>query len=160
MLSGEFERKLQKLNKNLRVCCGDNPNRPAGLYYIQCGEYIQVCGVDKNWVGENIEYDYKGHIIKSGWKRVLKILASRKLIDKQYANRVFNTDLSVKIMSNTEIICDPILNMIQQAKIRGYHVEDGEVKPVYGQDDMADIGKEIRKSRPDGIPIPEGIKVR
>ncbi len=93
MLSGEFERKLRKLNNKLRIFCGDDDRRPAGLFTVVRGEYEQICSVDKNWVGEHTQFDAVGHILRAGWRRVLKTLIRQGYVDRFYAERVFNTHL-------------------------------------------------------------------
>ena len=77
MLSGDFFRKLQKLNNHLRVYCGDDANRAAQLFIDkrwELGELEDVCGVDKSWTPEWPIYNEDGTIYKSGWRRVLRIL--------------------------------------------------------------------------------------
>lgn len=93
MLSGEFERKLRRLNPRLHIWCGDNNHLPAGLWIMRNGEWETVCGVDKQWVGEHTQFSPEGFIIRSGWRRVLRILIQQKLIDRRHAERVFNTHL-------------------------------------------------------------------
>lgn len=93
MLAGEFARKLRELNPELKVFCGDNDSRPAGLYQIVAGEYDQICSVDKQWVGEHAEVTDGGFIKRSGWRRVLRLLIHLGLVDRRHAERVFNTHL-------------------------------------------------------------------
>jgi len=67
MLSGEFERKLKKLNKNLRIYCGNDDSRAAGIFIVSpSGEYTEICGADKNYVPQYVHYDDTGRIKKSG----------------------------------------------------------------------------------------------
>jgi hypothetical protein len=101
MLAGEFQRKLRALNKDLRIWCGDDSSRPAGLFIVQRGQgehdnadYVEICGVDKNWVPEHVEYNANGTYHKGGWRRVLRILIQKGLVDRRHAERVFNTSLS------------------------------------------------------------------
>src|SRR5579864_491664 len=93
MLSGEFERNLRKLNPKLRIYCGDNKDKPASLYYIVNGEEITICGVDKNYIPKDVIYDKQGHIVKSGYNRVLKILIKDKLTTKKRAEYIFGYHL-------------------------------------------------------------------
>lgn len=93
MLSGELERKLRKLNSKLRIFCGDDDSKAAGVYHTIGGEYQLVCGVDKNWVGEYPIMKADGQLAHSGWRRVLRILLQEGLVDRKRAERVFNTNL-------------------------------------------------------------------
>ena len=94
MLSGEFERKLYKLNPKLRVFCSDNIYTPAGIFLLTSnGEYEDICGIDKNYVPEHSEFNPNGTHRKGGWRRALRLLINRRLIDRWQAQRVFNTHL-------------------------------------------------------------------
>jgi hypothetical protein len=98
MLSGTFAQKLRKLNKDVRIFCGDDSRRAAGLFIVlPDGEYQEICGVDKNQVPEWAIYDEKGRFIKAGWRRTLKVLIGKKLIDRKKAEKLFNADLSYKL---------------------------------------------------------------
>ena len=77
MTSGDFLRKLKLMNRRLNICAFDNSDRLAGIYYICPIEgVVDICGIDKNNVPEYPTYDSRGHVIKSGWRRALKILLS------------------------------------------------------------------------------------
>lgn len=94
MLSGDFERKLTKLNRNLRIYCGNDSSKPAGIFTVlPNGDYQEICGVDKNYLPEHIVYNDKGFIIRSGWRRPLKILINKGYIDRHKAEKVFETYL-------------------------------------------------------------------
>lgn len=93
MLSGDFARNLRKLNSNLRVFCGDDDSRAAGLFRVVNGKYINVCGIDKNFVRELPVYKPNGELLRSGWRRVLLMLVSEGLIQRDAAEKVFNTSL-------------------------------------------------------------------
>ena len=119
MIPGEFLRKLQKLNKRLRVCCKDGPYA-AGLYYLENGESIDICGVDKNWVPEHTSYDTRtGYRTRSGWRRVLRILIERRLIDRRAAEKLFNTQLHYGTMTKFQLEQDPIARALAEAKKLG-----------------------------------------
>jgi hypothetical protein len=96
MLSGEFERKLRQLNKNIRVFCGNDDSKPAGIYHVVRGEYTEICGCDKNWLPEHAQYNLDGSIRKGGWRRALKILINKGFIDRLEAQKVFNARLEYK----------------------------------------------------------------
>jgi hypothetical protein len=96
MLSGDFERRLRRLNSNLRIFCGDDDSKPAGIYHVVRGEYTEICGCDKNWLPEHIQYNEDGSIRRGGWRRTLKILINKGFIDRRQAEKVFQTHLEYK----------------------------------------------------------------
>jgi len=97
MLSGDFERKLRKVNPHIRIFCSDSDYTPAGIFTVlPNGEYQSICGVDKNMLPEHTIYNPDGSILKSGYRRALKILINRGYIDRRKAERVFSTHLEYK----------------------------------------------------------------
>lgn len=89
MYAGEFLKRLRTLNSALRVCSFGDNSHLAGLYYIdKQGEYSDICGVDKNWVPEYSEWDDKGHIVVSGWRRVYLMLLQLKLTSRDKIRKV------------------------------------------------------------------------
>lgn len=90
MLAGEFERKLRRLNRNLRIFCGDNDSKAAGLFTVVRNEYKEICGVDKNYIPEYSIRDASGYIVKSGFRRVIKLLINQGYIDRRQAEKVFS----------------------------------------------------------------------
>lgn len=96
MLAGEFERKLRKLNRNVRIFCRGNDDRPAGVFIIQNNEYTDICGCDKNYLPQHTIYNSDGSIAKGGWQRVLKILVKKGLADKKKAEKLFRVNLNYK----------------------------------------------------------------
>lgn len=96
MLSGEFERKLRRLNRRLNIFCGDNPRMPAGIWMENSAEpdgYEQLCGIDKNYVPEHSEFIEDGSLEKGGWRRVLRYLINRRIVERRYAEKLFSTHL-------------------------------------------------------------------
>ena len=93
MLAGDFQAKLRKLNPKLRIFCGNDDHRPAGIYQVIRGEYTEICGIDKHYVPEWSIREENGAIIKSGWRRALKILINKGLVDREYAQKLFNARL-------------------------------------------------------------------
>jgi hypothetical protein len=89
MLSGEFERKLRRLNCNIRIFCGNDDSKPAGIYTVRQGEYEQICGIDKNYIPEYPIRDINGAYIKSGFRRAIKILINKGYIDRKEAEKEF-----------------------------------------------------------------------
>ena len=95
MLAGDFERKLRKLNRSLRIYCSDYDSRPAGIFHVVNGEYTNICGIDKHYVPErSIRMPWGAHY-KGGWRRALNILIKKKLINKKEAEKLFKTRLGV-----------------------------------------------------------------
>jgi len=90
MLSGDFERKLRRLNPNLRIFCGDNDSKAAGIYTVENSEYKAICGIDKNYLPEHKVQDEQGYILKSGFRRVIKILINQGYIDRKKAEKEFS----------------------------------------------------------------------
>src|SRR6185436_21004965 len=89
MLSGDFERKLRISNRKLRIFCGNDSSKPAGIFTIKNGEYNEICGVDKNQLRKEITWKTDGSIERSGWLRPLKILLKQGYIDRWKAEKVF-----------------------------------------------------------------------
>jgi hypothetical protein len=96
MLAGDFQHKLRKLNPKLRIFCGDNDARPAGIFRVVRGEYTEICGIDKNDIPEHSIFAPHGAHIKGGWRRALKILINMGLIDRTKAEKIFRTRLHYK----------------------------------------------------------------
>lgn len=156
MLAGDFRHKLKKLNKNLEIFSNDE-RYPAGLYLMYYGEPVHICGVDRNFIPERSTIDEKGHIIKSGWLRVLKILIHKQLIDANRAASVFGTgrDELFKGYKHIEIEKDPTYRALEEITRRRMEKKDGymmdkkgEVKPVYTRQDFmdwADVRKMVRR---------------
>lgn len=119
MEPGVVQRKLYKLSKGrVRIYCGDDKTKPAGVYYVQNGEYIEICSIDKNMVPEHVERRLDGSIRKGGWRRVLRILIQRKLIDRREAERSFGTRLSYAAFNRFKLQQDPIAKLVARAKQR------------------------------------------
>lgn len=94
MLSGDVQRNLRKLNKNIRIFCGNDDSHPAGIFIVSpSGEYTEICGIDKQYVPEHTTWNDQGFIVKSGYRRVLKILVAKGLVHRKEAEKVFRTHL-------------------------------------------------------------------
>jgi len=96
MLSGEFERKLRHLNKNIRIFCSDDDTKAAGVYTVECGEYKQICGIDKNYIPEYPTRNKDGSYVKSGFRRAVKILINQGYIDRRLAEKEFGLSFEYK----------------------------------------------------------------
>lgn len=95
MNPGQVARNLRKLNPRIRVWCGNDDSRPAGVFYLTpSGEYEELCGIDKNDVPEHVEFNPDQSIRKGGWRRVLRVLIQRGLIDRFRAQKLFGTHLA------------------------------------------------------------------
>lgn len=93
MLAGDFQRKLRKVGPKLRIFCGNDDRRAAGIFHVIRGEYTEICGVDKNILPEYSIREDNGNFIMGGWRRPLRILIKKGLIDRSKAERVFSTHL-------------------------------------------------------------------
>lgn len=107
MLSGDFQRKLQKLNKNLRIFSTDNKSRTANIYHVVRGEYQPICGVDKNYLGERTVKGERGVILHGGWRRALKILIGQGFIDRREAEKEFRATLPYKQEKKISVYDNP-----------------------------------------------------
>lgn len=95
MLASDFQVNLRKLNKNLRIWCGNNDNTPASIFFVKKGEFEQVCAVDKQWLPDHTMFKKDGTILKGGWRRPIHILIKRGLVDRFQAQKVFGTYFEV-----------------------------------------------------------------
>lgn len=149
MLASDFAAKLRRLNKNLRIYCGDNDSRLAGLYHVVNGEYKDIIGVDKNYLTEWPVQDEQGRILKGGWRRVVRLLIEQGLVDRRQAERVFGTQIiGTRRPPTVSAYVDPIEKQIQEAYTRGY-LKTG--KPAMNKDDIMDIAKEIENKNADQL---------
>lgn len=110
MEPGVFARKLRYLNPKLKVYCGNDDSRPAGLYYVKAGEYTEVCSVDKQEVPKYIQFDSIGRITKGGWLRTIRLLVGKKLVNRREAEKSFKCNV---FEENTKWVDpgDPIQNL-------------------------------------------------
>jgi len=147
MLSGDFQKAVRKLNPSLRICSLENSKNAAGLYYIDPFEgYIAVCGVDKNYLPERTEVDEVGHILKSGWRRVVNILLARKLTTPEKVKRVWPSFFEQHMPPVSFCNDDPI-----QKKILKYETDEENKRGVRGLtgDQAVEIADEVRKKDTD-----------
>jgi hypothetical protein len=148
MLSGDFAKKLKRLNPRLRVCSLEGSQYAAGLHYIDPYDgFISICGVDKNYVPERTEVDEIGHILKSGWRRVVNILLARGLTTQERVKKVFGQSFfECHIPSVTFCNADPI-----QKKISKYETDEENRRGIAGMtsDQMLEVAEEVRKKDSD-----------
>jgi hypothetical protein len=93
MMSGDFQLKLRRCNRRLRIHCGDNPNRAAAVYDPADPE-VALVGIDKNLIPEFPIYDEKGRMVKGGWRRAIEALIKTGWLNKQRAEKVFGTEFN------------------------------------------------------------------
>lgn len=153
MLACDFQKKLRSLNPKLRIFCGDREDTPAGLYIIDStGEYTELCGVDKNYIHEWPSYNRYGKMLKGGWRRVLVLLVSKRLIDRRKSYRHFgHWDIHREppfVIESSPI--DSAISGMAARPVAYREIESpltGETVtvPVYHTDDVVDIGRMVKK---------------
>lgn len=143
MLAGDFQRNLRKCNRNLRIWCGDDDKRAAGIFYVKNSEYTELCGIDKNYVPEYMEWNDNGTIRKGGWRRAIEILIKMKLIDQRIANKVFGTTFDKRKQPEAPTQEDMIQKEIDRATTANM-MKMG--KPVLKKDELMDLSNEISKA--------------
>lgn len=125
MYSGDFYRAVKHLNSKLRICSLDNSPHAAGLYYVDEREgWIQVCGVDKGYLPVATTVDEVGHILKSGWVRVVRILLAQGLTTPARVQQVWPNFFLSRVPRAEFQNVDPILKkmgkfVFEQADKRG-----------------------------------------
>jgi len=144
MYPGEFQRCIKQLNPKLRICCLEDSKHAAGLYYIDPYEgYTQVCGVDKGWVPVATTVDEVGHILKSGWYRVVQILLARGLTTVDKVRKVWPGFFLSRVPKAEFQNVDPILK-----KIGSYVYEEESKRGKQGMtaDQIFDVAETIHKT--------------
>lgn len=107
--TGSFYRCIRQLNPKLRICNMET-GHAAGLYYIDPREgWISVCGVDKGWVPVTTTVDEIGHILKSGWYRVVRLLLIQGLTTPQKVTKIWPNFFMSRIPKAEFSNADPIL---------------------------------------------------
>ena len=152
MFFGTFEQKLRKLNPRLKVFkTHDSAKGPWGLYLISKwgGSIDHVCGVSSNngFIYELTERRWDGYILRQGWRRVLQILISKKLVDKNKATRVFSTSFEGNRGRGLVIEKDPITRAMEAARDIGY--KKTGLQDYVEVDDLVDIHRWREKLRQD-----------
>jgi hypothetical protein len=117
--TGTWVRCLKRLNPALRVCSFGHNNRLAGLYIItKQGEWEDICGVDKQEVPAYATFDDGGHVIKSGWRRVIHILYGNGYTSRAQINKVCPGFFDSRAMAADRFVGgiagDPIENLLQK----------------------------------------------
>lgn len=143
MYGGEFQRCLKQLNPKLKICCLENSKHAAGIYYIDPVEgYIPVCGIDKGYVPVATSVDAVGHILKSGWYRVVNILLNQKLTTPQKVQKVwpgfFLSRVPSAVFSNVDPILSKVKTYVTEAEAR-----KGDQK--LSDEQILDVSEDIKK---------------
>lgn len=148
MYGGTFQRCLKQLNPKLRICCLENSNHAAGIYYIDPVEgYMSVCGVDKGFVPVATEVDAVGHILKSGWYRVVKILLKQNLTTRERVQKVWPGFFLSRVPPVTWSNADPILSKVK-TYVSEADARKGDKK--LSDEQILDISEDIKKKDTDG----------
>lgn len=152
MIYGTFKQKLKKLNPNLRIfenCAATE--RPWGVYLVkhQGMELEHVCGVNPiaGMIYELTERRWDGYILRQGWRRVLKVLIAKKMVDKRQAEKVFSTSFEGNRGKGLVIEKDPLTRAMAEAKERGRNKTG--VENYVEVDDLVDIHRMREKYRQD-----------
>ena len=146
MLSGDFIRKLKKLNRNLRIWCGNDDSKPAGLYYVDNNEYIPVCSIDKNEIPRYTIANEHNKIIKSGWQRTIRILIHHGLTTRKEAEKVFGPLDSCKVVIHKE--SDEVDRIKELENKKRYYGEiDHNGQPIFNRNDVFDMQAELNLRR-------------
>lgn len=161
MLSGDFQRKIKKLNPHLRIFCGNDDSRPATLYFSKFNvglngeeetDYVEVCAVDKNYLPEFPIVDDTNHIVKGGWRRAVNILIHKGLVDKRKADKVFGTRFDNPIRLKTRDASDEIERSIKEITNRNSYYRGSE--KIFDRDELTDLGRMIGSRRNKQCPQP------
>lgn len=147
MTLGEFSRKLRKLNKNLRIFAKDT-GKPAGINLLFDGEWVNICSIDKNDIPMLPIRDKDGRYIKGGWRRALRSLIDRRLIDRKAAERIFRSGLDVPnphFNYNHDPVMKELYSIRQRRINQGGELKNGKVG--FKRDDVLEMASVIRAAR-------------
>jgi len=90
MLQVTWYKKLRALNPKLRVCQFEQSNHLPGIYYVDDREgIVDVCATDIGFVPALPMLDSRGGLVKSGYRRVIRILLELKLTTSAKVRSVF-----------------------------------------------------------------------
>ena len=146
MIPGDFARKLQKLNKNLRIYCGNDDTKPATLFHLENGEFTSICSVDKNFVPRYSIADETNKILKSGWQRTLRVLIHKGFTTKKEAENVFGPidRRKVKVYKTDEE--NERVEEMHKKKIYYGEVDKNGV-PIFNKTEVLDMKAELEMAR-------------
>lgn len=117
------------------------------------GEYTELCGVAKNFVPEYSEYNAQGKMTKGGWRRVLKILIEKKLVDRRQSYKYFGHWDEHREPTHTVELSQVDKALIDMESRKRYTGKiESPLNPgqmidnyAYDTDDIVDIGRMIQK---------------
>lgn len=90
MLQITWYQKLRQLNPALRVCQFENSTHLPGVYYVHPRDgIVDICATDLGWIPATPEYDSRGYLVKSGYRRVVHTLLALKLTTREKVRKVF-----------------------------------------------------------------------
>lgn len=145
---GDFYRCIKQLNPKLRICCLDNSKHAAGLYLIDPQEgWISICGVDKGYVPVATTVDEVGHILVSGWYRVVRLLLMQGLTTRAKVQKVWPNFFLCRVPKAEFCNADPILKKMGQFV---FEEEDKRGAPRLTPDQIVEIAEDIHKKDTDG----------
>lgn len=152
MIYGTFKQKLHKLNPRLKIFeTHDSARGPWGLYLVNPvgTDLTHICGVSVNngFIYELTERRWDGYILRQGWRRILKMLIAKNLVDKKKAAYEFSTYFEGNRGRGLHIEIDPLTRAIDEAKKREFE-RTGE-EGAMSLDDMVDIHRWREKLRKD-----------
>lgn len=152
MIYDTFKQKLRKLNPRLKIFETHEAEKgPWGLYELSpMGTSIEhICGVSvrNGIIYENTERRWDGYILRQGWRRIIKILISKKLVDRHKAAKVFSTSFDGNRGNGFVMQKDPLTKAWNEAKARGFQ-KTGDSNFVE-LDDMIDIHRMREQFRKD-----------
>lgn len=145
---GDFYRCIKQLNSKLRICDLENSTKAAGLYYIDPQEgWISVCGVDKGYVPVATTVDEVGHILVSGWYRVVKLLLIQGLTTPEKVRKVWPNYFLSRVPKAEFQNVDPILK-----KMGKFVFEEADKRGAarLTADQIVEISEEIHKKDTEG----------
>jgi hypothetical protein len=145
---GDFYRCIRQLNPKLKICSLENSTHAAGLYIIDDREgYISICGVDKGYVPVTTTVDEVGHILKSGWYRVVRLLLNEGLTTPDKVRKVWPNFFLSRIPKAEFQNIDPILKKIGRFV---HEQEDKRGEQGMSADQIMEVAEEVKKKDSDG----------
>lgn len=135
---------LKILNPKLRVCSFENSNRLAGLYLVnKQGKWEDICGVDKNYVPAYTTFDDGGHVVKSGYRRVIWILLAHNYTSCDTVRRAIPGFFDGRACSSDRFVGgiagDPITNKFNKYALEA--AQKGE--ETITKDQILEVGKDV-----------------
>lgn len=140
---GDFYRCIKQLNPRLRICSLENSPHAAGLYIIDDQEgWISICGVDKGYVPVATTVDEVGHILKSGWYRVVRILLAQGYTTIDKVRKVWPNYFMSRIPKAEFQNVDPILKKMGKFV---FEAADKRGEARMTADQIEEVAAEIHK---------------